>query len=188
MHTAAIEGEILLWLAENRTPMLDRIMMFITSLGDHGKIWIVISLALMIPKRTRKIGFMCGLSLIFSLLINNVLLKNIVRRTRPFDAVEGLVSLKAPGDYSFPSGHTGGSFCTVFTLLARLPKRYGIPAVVLASLIAFSRLYIGVHYPTDVLGGIITGLISSYLAQLIIEKLYKKYGGHKSNGETAAEK
>lgn len=187
--TASLDAEILLWIQEYiRTPLLNSVFMFITSLGDYGMIWIAASLLLMIPKKTRKVGFMCGLSLIFSLLINNVLLKRIVRRARPFSVIDGLTSLKTPGDFSFPSGHTGGSFCTALTIFRKLPKKYGISAVVLASLIAFSRLYLGVHYPTDIIGGILTGALSSYLAQRIIEQLYSKFSKQNSNIESSPEK
>ncbi|MBE6862093.1 MAG: phosphatase PAP2 family protein [Ruminococcus sp.] len=179
---ASLDGDILLWIQENiRTPLFDSFFLFITSLGDYGMIWIAASLLLMIPKKTRKVGFMCGLALIFSLLINNVLLKNIVKRARPFSVIDGLTSLKTPGDFSFPSGHTGASFAAAFTIYRMLPKKYGIPAAVLAVLIAFSRLYLGVHYPTDIIGGIITGVISSYLAQWIVQKLYSKFGVHEES-------
>ena len=82
-------------------------------------------------------------------LITNVCLKNLVARPRPM-SVEGLVPLIGkPTDYSFPSGHTCASFACALVLYRILPKKYGVPAVILASLIAFSRLYVGVHYPTD---------------------------------------
>lgn len=89
---------------------------------------------------------------------DNVILKNIVARTRPYDVIPGLVSLVgAQKDYTFPSGHTGSSFASAVVLCRMLPKRYGIPAVVLACLIGLSRLYVGVHYPTDVIAGAMIG-------------------------------
>ena len=89
--------------------------------------------------------------------------------------VEGLVPLiRKPTDYSFPSGHTCASFACTLVLYRILPKKYGVPAVLLAALIAFSRLYVGVHYPTDVLGGLAVGIFSSCLVLWIGKKRTKK--------------
>jgi len=108
-------------------------------------------------------------------LITNVCLKNLVARPRPYEVVEGLVPLIGkPTDYSFPSGHTCASFACALVLYRILPKKYGVPAVILASLIAFSRLYVGVHYPTDVLGGMFVGIFSSCLVLWIGKKRTKK--------------
>ena len=108
-------------------------------------------------------------------LITNVCLKNLVARPRPYEVVEGLVPLIGkPTDYSFPSGHTCASFACALVLYRILPKKYGVPAVILASLIAFSRLYVGVHYPTDVLGGMFVGIFSSCLVLCIGKKRTKK--------------
>ena len=101
--------------------------------------------------------------------------KNLVARTRPYEVVEGLVPLiSKPTDYSFPSGHTCASFACTLVLYRILPKKYGVPAVLLAALIAFSRLYVGVHYPTDVLGGLAVGIFSSCLVLWIGKKRTKK--------------
>ena len=97
------------------------------------------------------------------------ILKNLVARTRPYEMVEGLVPLIGrPRDYSFPSGHTGSSFASAWVLFRKLPAGYGISALVLAGLIGISRLYVGVHYPTDVLFGVLGGIVSGSIAMLML--------------------
>lgn len=163
-----IDGNILLFIQENvRAQILTPLIIAITTLGNGGIIWIICSLALLVPQKTRKIGLMSILALLVSLLINNMILKNLVARTRPYDMVEGLVPLigKQLG-YSFPSGHTGSSFASAWVLYRKLPGRFGIPALVLAGLIGLSRLYVGVHYPTDVVFGVLGGIVSGGIAML----------------------
>ena len=138
--------------------MLTPIFKFITTLGNAGVIWIVFSVGLLIPKKTRRVGVLALVSLFFSALIDNVILKNVVARTRPYDVIEGLTSLVgAQKDYSFPSGHTGSAFAAAVVMLRELPKKFGIPILVFACLMGLSRLYVGVHYPSDVLGGALIG-------------------------------
>lgn len=119
------------------------------------------------------------LALVLSLLFNNMLLKHLIARSRPYDCIRGLIPLiTPPTDYSFPSGHTAASFAVGVLLFRKLPKRYGIPALVLAALIGFSRLYLGVHYPSDVLAGALLGTGISYAAEvfwLAAEEIVKKY-------------
>ena len=116
---------------------------------------------------------MSALALLGSLIINNLILKNLIARIRPYEIINGLVPLiEKPTDYSFPSGHTGSSFAAACILYRKLPKRFGIPALILAILIGFSRLYLGVHYPSDVLCGIISGVGISYAAEIATGKIY----------------
>lgn len=159
----------LLWIQTYlRHDMLSPWMVFITTLGNNGMIWLLLSFGLLIPKKTRKIGMMSLIALGFAFIIDNVLLKNIVARTRPYEVLQSLTPLiEAQKDYSFPSGHTGSSFASAVVLFCGLPKRYGIPAVVLAALIGFSRLYVGVHYPTDVLCGALIGTGIALLIYMI---------------------
>lgn len=154
------DGNILLWIQENlRTSILSDIMVFITHLGDNGAIWITIAILLILSAKTRKVGIMTIVALIFSFVINNLLLKNAICRLRPFEVINSLTPLiQAPTDFSFPSGHSAASFAAAGILLTRTNKYIGIPAWILAILIAFSRLYVGVHYPTDVITGILMGL------------------------------
>lgn len=155
-----IDHNILLALQAVRTPVLDAAFGFITSLGDKGFIWILLSVLLLCRKDTRRTGILCALALLGSLILNNMVLKNLVGRMRPFDRYEDLVPLiMRPVDFSFPSGHTGSSFAAAGVMYAKLPRRYGVLAIVFAAIIAFSRLYVGVHYPSDVLAGMATGLV-----------------------------
>lgn len=170
------EESILLWIQNSmRNDLLTPFFTFITTLGNGGFIWIAGSVILLIPKKTRKIGAMSLMALVFSVLIDNVILKNLVGRKRPYEVISGLTSLiGAQNDFSFPSGHTGSSFAAAVVMFRGLPKIYGIPALILAFLIGFSRLYVGVHYPSDVFCGAIIGtgiaLLTYWLGTLIMEK------------------
>lgn len=165
-----IDGGILLFIQEFiRNPFLNPIMVFITTLGDKGMIWIAATIVLLIPKKTRKIGVMSALALLGSLLVNNELLKNLVQRPRPFYTFTELVTvIPRPGQFSFPSGHSSASFAAAVVFYRNLPKKAGVPAIVLAVLIAFSRLYVGVHYPTDVLAGALLGTLLAYGAERLV--------------------
>lgn len=172
----AMEADILLWIQNNiRNDVLTPIFKFITTLGNAGVIWIVLSVGLLIPKKTRRVGVLALVSLLFSALIDNVILKNVVARTRPYDVIEGLTSLVgAQKDYSFPSGHTSSAFAAAGVMFRGLPKKFGIPILVFACLMGLSRLYVGVHYPSDVLGGALIGtgiaLFTYWLGTLVVEK------------------
>lgn len=165
-----IDGQILIWIQENlRYAFLTPIVKFITHLGDAGIFWILLTLGLLIFKKTRKVGVMSAVALLGALLIDNIILKNLVGRIRPYEVVDGLQCLiGAQKDFSFPSGHTGSSFASAVVCFKELPKRYGIPLLVLAFLIAFSRLYVGVHYPTDVLAGMVIGTLVALLSCKIV--------------------
>lgn len=165
-----LDGEILLQIQQQlRTDMLTPLMKFVTFLGNGGWFWILCAVVLLAIPKTRKTGYAAVLSLIFGVIVTNLLLKNIVARPRPFAEIEALIPLIAkPTDFSFPSGHTTASFAVALVMLRMLPKKIGIPAVVLAALVAFSRLYLGVHYPTDVLVGFVVALVGSLLAVWIV--------------------
>ena len=159
-----IELSILDWFQTLHTPFLDKIMVFITRLGDAGIIWIVLSIVLLLIPKTRKSGVVMVAALVVDVLLCNIVLKNLVARTRPYDVNTGVHLLVAKlHDYSFPSGHTAASFASVTALYLAGEKKLWKFALVLACLIAISRLYLYVHYPTDVFGGILFGVISGYL-------------------------
>ncbi len=166
----ALEGSFLLLIQDSvRCSVLTPFFVFVTRLGDRGFIWIVLSLLLLLSPKTRKTGCMGLLALLFSLLVNNMFLKNLVERSRPFDAIQALTPLiPRPHDFSFPSGHTASSFAAAGVFFRRLPRRLGVPAIILAALIAFSRLYVGVHYPSDVLFGMLSGLALGFAAEKMI--------------------
>ena len=161
-----IDAQILLFIQQYiRQDMMNWFWKGITFLGDGDWFWIVLGVVLLIPKKTRKSGFTALLALIIGSVITNLVLKTAVARIRPYDAVEGLVPLvKKLRDYSFPSGHTCASFSCAVVYYKMYPDIKGKGAMVLAVLIALSRLYVGVHYPTDVLGGAIVGWLSAILA------------------------
>lgn len=171
-----IDASVLLFIQDNiRNPLLNAIMIFITTLGDGGAIWIFATLLLLIFKKTRKIGVMSAVALLSSLLINNYLIKNLVARPRPFVTFPELrILIPTPSEFSFPSGHTSSSFAAAAVFYRHLPKKLGVLAILLAGLIGLSRLYVGVHYPTDVLAGALTGVLLSYLAQWIVDRCEKK--------------
>lgn len=179
-----LDGNILLFIQEYiRNPVLNPIVVFITSLGDEGMIWIAATLLLLIPKKTRKIGVMSGLALLGSLLINNTLIKNLVARPRPYTRLEDLtILIPKPGEFSFPSGHTSSSFAAGVVFFRQLPKKFGTPALVLAILIGLSRLYVGVHYPTDVLAGMVVGTLLAIGSEYLILKGIELWKQRKSDG------
>lgn len=153
---------ILDFIAEHlRTNIGNIFFPFLSSLADRGMIWIVFSLLLLSQKKTRRIGIAALLSLILMQVIGNSYIKPLIARERPFIArPEKLIYMliHPPGEYSFPSGHTFSSFAAA-TVIALGNKKLGIPALVLAAMIGFSRLYLYVHFPTDVLGGMFLGIL-----------------------------
>ncbi len=171
-----LDGGFLLFLQENvRNPVLDSIMIFITTLGDKGYLWIAATVILLIPQKTRKIGIISGVALLGSLVVNNEIIKNLVRRPRPFMTFTDLkILISRPSQFSFPSGHSSSSFAAAAVFYRYLPKKFGVPALVLACFIAFSRLYVGVHYPTDVLAGALVGVGLSYAAGILVDFLERK--------------
>lgn len=166
---------VLDWIAANlRCSFLDAVMPVITRLGDAGIFWILLSAVLLFFPKYRRTGLGMVFALLLGLVVCNITMKPLLARIRPYDYQQAhfgnTVTLLIPAlhDYSFPSGHTLASF-EAATVLMRGSKRLGIPALCLACLIAFSRLYLYVHYPTDVLFslglGVCFGVLGSRLAQ-----------------------
>ena len=168
------ELPILWWIRENLTcPFLDTVMPYISSLARHGEFWILLALILMCFKKTRKAGVAMGLAMACGYLVGNIGLKNIVARTRPYDMVEVELLVKSLSDFSFPSGHTLVSI-EAATALTVYHRKWGIAALVLAVVIALSRLYLFVHYPTDVLAGVIIGVIIALLCCRLTDWLWSR--------------
>ena len=161
-----IERAILLWIQNSlRCDLLTPVMRFITTLGNGGMFWIALTLLLMIFRRTRRVGVYCAASMLLTLLVVNLCIKPLAARTRPYELIQGLeILVSRPHDYSFPSGHAANSLTCAWTIFRLAPKKYGVPALVLAVLIALSRLYVGVHFPTDVLAGAAIGILMSEIA------------------------
>ena len=150
-----------------RCSFLDRAMPIITSLGTCGVLWGVIMLVFLRMLRFRRIGLILFITLVFCAVITNVVLKPLVARPRPchiFTEMRLLVT--RPMDYSFPSGHTMSSFAAA-TVIIHANQTLGIVAFVLALLISFSRLYLFVHYPSDVFVGMVFGVTIAYVMLMI---------------------
>ena len=202
-----LDGNLLIGIqhalnAEWLTP----IMKLITLFGEAGIFWIVLCLALIINKKTRRLGIICGYSLAFTFLCCNIVLKPLVDRTRPwvtFAAVHAF--LQPPGDSSFPSGHSANSMAPAWAMFyATMPHgnlgnkrlrgavpclgwrndgadpvlmhRFGTAAVILALLIGLSRLYLGMHYPSDVVCGLLLGMICATIVYRLITKAEQSKG------------
>ena len=160
-----VELAILDWMQNTlRCEALDTIVPIITRLNDHGEIWILLAVVLVCVKRHRQAGLAVAGGLTLNLLVCNLVMKPLFGRIRPFmvnTAVRLLV--EAPASGAFPSGHTASSFAVVGALWAAKNPLWK-PSAVLAALIALSRLYLYVHWPTDVLGGIVVGWVCGVLA------------------------
>lgn len=165
--------QILDWIRTNlRTGWLDWLMPKITSLGNGGIFWILAAILLLLWKPHRR----CGITLLAGLGWGGIicyLLKNLVGRARPCWINSGIdMLITVPGDYSFPSGHTCVSIAAA-VILYRYDRRFGIPALLVAAAIAFSRMYVYVHFPTDVLTGAVLGLAAAVLAEKLVERMYR---------------
>lgn len=172
-----MEREILLFIQDFiRNDFLNPIMIFITSLGDKGFIWITISLLLLCHKKTRKAGVFSLIALTASLFLNNIMIKNLVQRPRPFTQIAELqILIPRPGEFSFPSGHTSSSFASAGVFYRLLDnKKLGIVLLILAFLIGLSRMYIGVHYPTDVLAGGCLGFFISQMVCILLNPVWER--------------
>ena len=171
----AWEEEFLLYLQNNvRTEFLNHVMQFFSFLGNYGWFWIVLCIVLIAVKKTRPIGIIAAASLVASLLIVNGIIKPVVSRTRPFVSIEELTLItRKPHDSSFPSGHTSSAFvvsCAITWCLSGKKKWIGVILIIIASLIAFSRLYLGAHYPTDVIAGLLLGITISVVTYFALRK------------------
>lgn len=171
----SVDLQILHYIEENlHHAFLDVIFPWITSLSDHGEIWIGIAVILIFTKKYRKAGMAMLLALFAGFLLGNCLMKPWIGRIRPFDLDISLNPLiSPPSDFSFPSGHTMHSFSTSFALFLN-NRKMGIPALILASLIALSRLYLLVHYPSDVIGGALLGLLMGYGSVKLVDAIDKR--------------
>ena len=170
-----------------RGPVFDKIMVFFTHMGDGGYFWIALSIVLLLFKKTRKYGLAMAGALAVASLLNSIVLKSLFDRPRPYVmdianwqrvATDGWMyempfeSLKEKS-VSFPSGHTASSFAAAIGVFY-IDKKKGIIPLIVAALIGFSRIYIHVHYPSDVVGGVITGVVFGLLACVVI---FKVFGG-----------
>ena len=175
---------ILDWIqAHLQSGLMDTIMPIITMFGDAGIFWMIWATLLLFFPKTRRTGLGMWFAMAMGLLICNIIMKPAIGRMRPYDfqiqelgktwndlLLGGKLLVETPHDFSFPSGHTIASF-EASTVLLLNSKAMGIPAVILAILIAFSRMYLYVHYPTDVIFSVFAGILFGIIGNLIAKKI-----------------
>lgn len=169
-------------LYEAAGPVLTPIMELISLMGKGGIFLIILSLALLFIKKTRRFGTAMALGIALGALLVNVFLKVAIARPRPYADVNGIyyqlwlmLGQHMESDMSFPSGHTNAAFAAMVPLFILGNKRWSWLAIVFGILMGISRIYLVVHFPTDVLGGLITGTIAGMLGTLIAINLPKKW-------------
>ncbi len=166
-----LEGRILLRIQKMHNPILDKIMLLASIFGNGGLIWVAVILGYIIAGRRRE-AMILIISLALCAFLNNIIIKSFFKRARPCDIFGNYPPLiKRPWGSSCPSGHTATSFAMAVAL-CKLNLGIGIPAVVLAAIIGFSRVYLFVHYPSDVVIGVISGvLITLFVTPIILRML-----------------
>ena len=164
----SFELSMLDWIQTNlRNPIMDQLMPAITALGNSGLIWIVLAGVLILVPKCRKAGGAVLAGLVLEVVCCNLVLKPLVARIRPCEVNTAVQLLIArPGDFSFPSGHAGASFAAASALYFSR-NRLWVPSLMLAVLIAFSRLYLYVHYPTDILAGALLGVMTGWVGNWV---------------------
>lgn len=165
---------ILLFIQENlRSGFLTPIMKFFTHMGEVGAVWLIMAvLFIVVGKKYRLCGVNILLAIAVCFVINNLILKNLIARERPFFVIENLMTIiEHPDEFSFPSGHASSSFAAAYAITRGVKK--GWLAYILAALIAVSRIYFGVHYLTDILAGAIIGTLAAMAVCFVVLKLYR---------------
>ncbi len=173
-----VDQTVLLWITEHlRVPALNGAVSLFTHLGDSGILFIALAVILLIFRSTRKAGGTALLGMIFGLIVTNLTVKPLISRERPWVIIQGFEALVTSSDpNSFPSGHTCAAFAFAAALCIMLPKRWEkIIAWVLAAAMAFSRLYVGVHFPSDVLAGAVIGTLCGLLAAWIVSCFLRRF-------------
>ncbi len=177
------EFKFLHWLKSHHSPTADKLMKTFTHMGDAGWIWIALSAGCVRTDKYKKSGFSMAVALVMSFIFSNTLLKNIVDRARPFWKDRTFkIKIREPKDYSFPSGHTSAAIGSAVALLLNR-KKEGTAALFVALQIAFSRLYLTVHYPTDVLAGIVLGILYGYSGNYVAEMIMKRIARRKAKAQ-----
>lgn len=169
--------KILEFIQQFRNPFLDTLMSFVSLLADNGYIVILIGLILFIFKKFRIISVKLAAALVIGVLITNITLKPLIDRPRPCDVapIQNMIE-SCPLDGSFPSGHTTAIFGAA-TVIYLINKKFGVYSYAFAFLVGFSRMYMYEHFPGDVLGGILVGIIAGISGTLIVNYLYPKIKG-----------
>lgn len=178
-----IDFSILFWIQEHlRCAFLDVVLPFLTTICNNGEIWIAGAIVLLFFKKYRRYGVFLLVALLLGSLIGNEIIKPLVARVRPCNSVSMLPDMlvSVPSSFSFPSGHTVSSAVGA-TVLTRANKKFGFAAIPVAALIAFSRLYVFVHFPTDVLAGAILGFAIGFVCVTFGNKLFDRYSWFPTN-------
>lgn len=165
------------------TPFLDALMCAVTKLGNGGVFWILLAVLLLCIKKYRPCGLAVACALLCSVTFGNGIIKNVVQRARPCwinEAIQPLLLVANPTDFSFPSGHSMASFAAATALLLT-NRKMGIAATVLAACIAFTRLYLYVHWPTDVLCGILLGIVWGLMGYAIAKRFLSLIASRKEH-------
>ncbi len=174
LSLSSAELPILMWFQSLRNPLCSAIAVPLGAAAAHGELFIVLTLLLLLYKPTRKVGLVCATSLLLDLLTVNILIKPCVARIRPYDLSAALTALGAlQHDFSFPSGHTAVAFAFAAPI-SLLGQKAHLSALTLAAIVGLSRLYLGVHYPTDVLAGAVIGTCCGLFALLLWKKAFKR--------------
>ena len=167
-----MDFNILYFIQSLRTPLLDKAFVTITSIpGNYGQMWAALAVLLLLFKKTRKCGIVMLLSYGLVYGMGQYVLKDLIARPRPChldETIELLIS--RPSSYSCPSTHSGWAFAAA-TSIYLFNSKYGILTYVFASLVAFSRMYLFVHFPSDVLIGIVLGILFAIISKRIVEKV-----------------
>lgn len=170
----SIDASVLLWIQDVlRLPILNSFFLFFTHMGDSGFLWILISAALIFFPKTRKIGLAALAAMLLGLVFTNLTIKGLVARPRPYETVLGALPLLIESDpFSFPSGHTCAAFAASGVWLRGARRKWvGALGLLAAALMGFSRMYVGVHYLSDVLAGMVIGVLCSQAAWYLGERL-----------------
>ncbi|MDY6064822.1 MAG: phosphatase PAP2 family protein [Finegoldia sp.] len=171
----AFEFTILDLIQKLRFPFLDKFMVLVSLLSNGGLIWITLSVFLLSKKDKKKAGFTLALTLVLDLVITNLILKNLTSSLRPFQYRKDFeLLIKRPLDYSFPSGHAAVSFAGASSLYISGEEKSSKPFFILSLLTCFSRLYLYVHFPSDVVSGMIVGFLIANLSNYLAEKFIYK--------------
>lgn len=157
-------------ISQHSTPFLDKVMIWITRLGNSGLIWAVIAFCFLFKKSSRIVSLKIFFVLVLTAIMSEFILKHIFGRHRPSENLsKDELLLRKPKSYSFPSGHTVSSFACAMSLSITFPYLWVIiPTFLLASVIGFSRIYLKVHYPTDVCAGAFIGVLFAFLVEFIL--------------------
>ena len=180
-----LDEDVLLWITQHlRLPILNEIFTFYTNLGNAGLLFIVAAIILLCFRATRRAGASAGVGMLLGFVITNLAIKPLISRARPWVVLEGLETLATSGDpNSFPSGHTCSAFAFGVAVAVVLPWKWAkAVAIAAAALMGFSRLYVGVHFPSDVLAGAAIGTVCGLLGAWITGKVQERYRLGKGRG------